>query len=66
MSDALIMALISAAVKLGEDAAVAIYNAVKAGDVETVKALSAVLPDAHAQTLADEALIAQQRALAGA
>lgn len=66
MSEQLAEVLIQAAITVGVDAARALFQAINAGDVSTVAELAKVLPDAHAQAALDEALIAKQRAKAGA
>lgn len=65
MSPTTVEILIRAAITIGVETAVAIARAVSGGDVDTTKQLAAVLPDAERQLLEDEALIQQQRKLAG-
>lgn len=64
MNEEIVPILIKAGVQLGVDVGVQLWNAVKNGDVNTVAELSKVLPEAHQMALADEALIAAQRARA--
>lgn len=66
MDPQLVEILVRAGVELGVEVALAIMRAVQAGDVSTVQQLAKGLPDAHALALADAALVASQRAKAGA
>jgi hypothetical protein len=66
MDPATVDRIISTALDIGAAVTRAVLAAIQAGDVSTLQALHAVLPDAGAMAAADLALVAQQRARAEA